>query len=274
MSEKVLVIKDDDNYAAVLKKELESLNYDVMVHEDGEDVLRIVNDYDPQIIILFAFQNKIGGYYLMKEKKEVMDKKHIPVMIVTNTEKGSQIEEAMRFGATNCILKGDFDAKEAARNISDYLKNHNPEKIKSKSNMKNKTVKQIIEDEKKKGLRILLVEDDEFLRDICKRKLEIEGFNVSVAVDGMQALKKIEEDNPQMILLDVILPGLDGFEILKTLKANPERARIPVIMLTNLGQTSEVEKGLSLGADEYIVKAHFTIGEIIEKIKTVMKKKI
>lgn len=273
MNEKVLIIKDKNNYSDILKKELENSNYDVVVYEDGEEDLRIINDYNPQIIILFALQDKIGEYFIIKKKKEAIDKKNIPVMIITNCEQGSEIENVMHFGAINCILKGEFNAKEAVKNISEYLKNNNSNIIKSKNYMGNKTIKQISEEEKKKGLRILLVEDDEFLRDICKRKLEIEGFNVSVAVDGTQALKKIEEEDPQMVLLDVILPGLDGFEILKTMKANPARAKTPVIMLTNLGQTSEVEKGLSLGADEYIVKAHFTIGEIIEKIKAVMKNK-
>jgi len=271
MNEKILIIKDKNNYSDILKKELENSSYDVVVFEDGEEDLRIINDYNPQVIVLFALQNKIGEYFIIKEKKKAIDEKNIPVMIITNCEQGSEIENVMHFGAINCILKGEFNAKEAVRNISEYLKSHNSNIIKSKNYMGNKTIKQISEDEKKKGLRILLVEDDEFLRDICKRKLEIEGFNVSVAVDGTQALKKIEEEDPQMILLDVILPGLDGFEILKTIKANPARAKTPVIMLTNLGQTSEVEKGLSLGADEYIVKAHFTIAEIIEKIKTVMK---
>jgi len=273
MNEKVLIIKDGNMFFESLKTELESANYDVVVFRDSEEVVRVINDYNPQIIIIFALQNKIGEYHIIKERKELIDKKHIPVMIITNTERGCEIEGAMHFGAVNCILRGYFNAKEVVKNINDYFKSHNPDKSNIKNTMDNKTIKEISEEANGSGLRVLLVEDDEFLRDICKRKLEIEGFKVSTAVDGNEALKKVEVENPQLILLDVILPGLDGFEILKTVKSNPARSKIPVIMLTNLGQTGEVEKGLSLGADEYIVKAHFTIGEIIEKIKAVLKKK-
>lgn len=272
MNEKILIIKDDNNFYDSLKNELENANYDVVVFDDGEEVLRVIKDYGPDIIILFALQNKIGEYYLMKEKAEQIKKEKMAIMIVTNMERGSEIEGAVHFGAINCILKDDFNAKEVVKNIRNYFNSRNPNNMNAKSNMTNKTIKEISQEENK-SLRVLLVEDDEFLRDICKRKLEIEGFNVSVAVDGNQALKKIEEEKPQIVLLDVILPGLDGFEILKTVKSNPERSNIPIIMLTNLGQTSEIEKGLSLGADEYIVKAHFTVGEIIEKIKEVLKKK-
>lgn len=123
------------------------------------------------------------------------------------------------------------------------------------------------------GIKILLVEDDEFLRNICKMKLEKEGFNVSVAVTGGEALKKITEDNPQAVLLDVIIPEIDGFEVLKRVKKDPSKSSIPVIMLTNLGQADEIEKGLNLGAEDYIIKAHFTIGEIIERVKDILKKK-
>ncbi|MFA6096799.1 MAG: response regulator [Candidatus Paceibacterota bacterium] len=273
MNEKVLIIKDSEGCSESLKTGLENENYDVIVFEDGEGVMKVIREYKPQLIILFALYNKLTEYYIIKEKREMLDEESIPLMIVTNTDRGSEIEGVFHFGAVNCILKGDFNAKEIVNNVNEYFMSHNTDKTMPKNNMENKTIKEIGEEVKNKGLRVLLVEDDEFLRDICKRKLEIEGFNVSVAVDGAQALKKVEEEDPQMILLDVILPGLDGFEILKAVKANPARAKTPVIMLTNLGQTSEVEKGLSLGADEYIVKAHFTIGEIIEKIKTVMKRK-
>lgn len=273
MNEKIFIVKDGKGYAENLKEELENAHYDVIVYEDGEDALRVIDEYKPQMLILFALYNKLGEYYLIKEKYKIEKKGSMPIVIVTNADRGSEIEGALHLGAVNCILKGDFNAKEIVANVSEYFASHNQDKTNIKNNMDNKTIKEISEENAKTGLRVLLVEDDEFLRDICKKKLEIEGFNVSVAVDGNEALKKVEAENPQIVLLDVILPGLDGFEILKRVKANPERSKTPVIMLTNLGQTSEVEKGLSLGADEYIVKAHFTVGEIIEKIKAIMKKK-
>lgn len=114
---------------------------------------------------------------------------------------------------------------------------------------------------------ILLVEDDEFLAELYATKLNLEGFEVALAVDGEKGLKMIKEKNPDLILLDIILPKIDGFEILKTIKADRALKNIPVILLTNLSQKDEVKRGLELGADDYLIKAHFMPSEVVKKIK-------
>ena len=118
---------------------------------------------------------------------------------------------------------------------------------------------------------ILVIEDDKFLRELISRKLIGEGFDVLEAVDGEEGIKKIKEGKPDLVLLDLILPSIDGFEVLTRVRDDPEVSSIPIIILSNLGQREEVEKGLKLGAIDYLIKAHFTPGEIIEKIKNVLK---
>ena len=118
---------------------------------------------------------------------------------------------------------------------------------------------------------ILIIEDDKFLRELVIRKLIKEGYETSEAVDGEEGIKKIKEEKPDLILLDLILPGIDGFEVLSKMREDPALAQIPVIILSNLGQKDDVEKGLKMGAIDYLIKAHFTPGEIIEKIKVVLK---
>lgn len=119
--------------------------------------------------------------------------------------------------------------------------------------------------------KILIIEDDRFLRELIKRKLITEGFEVSEAVDGEEGIKKIQEEKPELVLLDLILPGIDGFEVLNRAKNNEATRQIPVIILSNLGQREEIDRGLKLGAVDYMVKAHFTPGEIIEKIKNILR---
>lgn len=119
--------------------------------------------------------------------------------------------------------------------------------------------------------KILIVEDDKFLRELIARKLTDEGFDIVEAVDGEDGIKKIKETKPDLVLLDLILPSIDGFEVLSRVKGDVSLASIPIIILSNLGQKEEVEKGLELGAVDYLIKAHFTPGEIIEKIKNILK---
>ncbi len=120
--------------------------------------------------------------------------------------------------------------------------------------------------------KILIVEDDKFLRELITRKLIAENYEIVEAIDGEEGLKKIKEEKPDLVLLDLILPGIDGFEVLSKMKDDPALASIPVIILSNLGQREDVEKGLKLGAVDYLVKAHFTPNEIIEKVKNSLAK--
>jgi len=119
--------------------------------------------------------------------------------------------------------------------------------------------------------KILVVEDDKFLRDLISQKLTKEGYEVDEAIDGEEGVKMLKEIKPDLVLLDLILPGIDGFEVLVKMKEDSSISSTPVIILSNLGQKEDVEKGLKLGAVDYLIKAHFTPGEIIDKIRAVLK---
>jgi DNA-binding response OmpR family regulator len=119
--------------------------------------------------------------------------------------------------------------------------------------------------------KILIVEDDKFLRELMAQKLAKEGYDVIEAIDGEDALKSIKEEKPDLVLLDLILPGKDGFEVLAKVKEDAALSKIPIIVLSNLGQKEDVERALNLGATDYMVKAHFTPGEIIAKIKGILE---
>ena len=118
--------------------------------------------------------------------------------------------------------------------------------------------------------KILLVEDDKFLRELMSKKLITLGYEVVSAADGESGLVMIKETKPDVVLLDLILPGINGFEVLEKAKQDPEIANIPVVILSNLGQTEDIEKGLALGAKDFLVKAHFTPQEIVNKLKSIL----
>ena len=119
--------------------------------------------------------------------------------------------------------------------------------------------------------KILLVEDDRFLRELMSQKIVKMGEDLVVAVDGEEGVKKTKEEKPEIVLLDLMLPGIDGFGVLSQIKADPETADIPVIILSNLGQKEDIDRALKLGAADFLVKAHFTPQEIIDKIEQYLK---
>ncbi len=121
--------------------------------------------------------------------------------------------------------------------------------------------------------KILIIEDDRFLRQLIARKIGQQGYEVIEAVDGEEGIKKIKQEKPILILLDLILPGVDGFEVLSRIKKDSDTKHIPVIILSNLGQREDVDRGLNLGAEDFLIKAHFTPTEIIDKIASVLAEK-
>ena len=120
--------------------------------------------------------------------------------------------------------------------------------------------------------KILIIEDEHFIVSLLADHLKKEGFNFDIAGDAEIGLTKAKEQIPDLILLDLILPGIGGFEFLEKIKADEELKDIPVLILSNLGQKDEVDQGLKLGAVDFMVKAHFDLDEITEKVKSILSR--
>ena len=123
-----------------------------------------------------------------------------------------------------------------------------------------------------KKSKVLIIEDDRFLLKLYADKLGREGFEVLSSLTGEEGLNKVSVEKPDLIILDLILPGKNGFEVLSELKLNPGTKDIPVIILTNLGQEADIKKGLELGADTYLVKTDFSLSQLPEVVKGVLVK--
>lgn len=121
---------------------------------------------------------------------------------------------------------------------------------------------------------VLLVEDDVFVSDVYQTKLGQEYFEVISAQNGLEAIDKLNKRRPDIILLDIMMPYMDGREVLKKLKENDKWKDIPVIILTNLSQREDVETALEKGANDYLIKSHFTPSEVVGKIKEVLSKQL
>ncbi len=124
-----------------------------------------------------------------------------------------------------------------------------------------------MEEKKIKKPKLLIVEDDEFLVDLLLEGFSDQKIEIEVAYDGEKALEKVKEVKPDLILLDILLPKIDGFEVLKRLKEDKSTAKIPVVILSNLGQKEEIQRGYKLGAVDFLVKASFSLEEVVKKVK-------
>ena len=120
--------------------------------------------------------------------------------------------------------------------------------------------------------KILLIEDEEMLANMYEVKFQNQGFEVIKALDGATGLELSKTANPDLALLDVIMPKMDGFSVLKAMREDPQTKDLPVMLLTNLGQDEDIEKGKELGVIGYLVKANVTPAEVVEKVKEALAK--
>lgn len=117
---------------------------------------------------------------------------------------------------------------------------------------------------------ILIVDDDALMCRMYETKFKTDGYNVSIASDGEQGLSKVREEKPDIVLLDVMMPKMNGLEMLKKLKADKNIKDTPVILLSNVGESEDINKGLEMGAVAYMVKASYTPTQVVQKVKEIL----
>ncbi|MDD5040297.1 MAG: response regulator [Patescibacteria group bacterium] len=271
MKEKILIIEDERILIEVLTKKLEQEGYVVFSASDGEQGLAELERSAPDLVLLDIVMPKMNGYEVLDELQRKYGKSKMPpVIIISNSGQPVEIDKALTLGARDYIVKAQFTPDEVINKVESLLGARHASAANQPPAPASPEPQQHPQKKANAEAKVLLVEDDQFLRDLLTTKLEKENFDVVAAIDGPGGIEKITKEQPDVVLLDIILPGIDGFEILKRVRTNVRMdvAKIPIILLSNLGQEADVEKGRALGADDYLIKSNFTIDEIIEKIRS------
>ncbi len=121
--------------------------------------------------------------------------------------------------------------------------------------------------------KIMIVEDDPTLRDIYTTRFKAEGYDVATASDGEAALSVAVKEKPDLILLDIMMPKISGFDVLDILRDTEETKKTKIVVMSALSQTADIEKGKTLGANAYLVKSQVTLSEVVEKVKAILSEK-
>ncbi len=281
---KILVVEDDGVLRDVLMEKLKTAGYKAIGAEDGEIAIQKIKEDKPDMILLDILMPKKDGMEVLEDMHADEEMKNIPVIIISNSGQPVEIERAKALGAKDFLVKAIFDPNEVLAKVKNILieteggaveetKNTGfsgkPAAVSPASAGVSVSSKSTSDDKKETGEsrgKVLVVEDDKFLRELLVRKLFGEGFTIESAIDARGAFEILSNWKPQIILLDLILPGEDGFSILEKIKKDSNLADIPVIILSNLGQQEDIDRAMALGAMDFMVKANFTLDEIIEKV--------
>lgn len=257
---KILVVEDEPTVLNALRVKLEKEGYTVLVAQDGEEALDKIRTR-PDAVILDIQLPKKTGLEVLEEVQSLPQLRSIPIIVISNSGQPLELEQAVRLGAKDFLIKTQFTPQD----VLDKLKLH----LASGQNVEHR----LGEIGKRGGRNVLVVEDDVFLRQLLTEKLKKEGFEVYEASGGEEALELIKKKLPMLVLLDLVMPGVDGFQVLQETRKDPITQNIPVIVLSNLGESSDIERAKKLGVDDYLIKAHFILEEIVEKISQVLAKR-
>jgi DNA-binding response OmpR family regulator len=261
-------MEDDVFLGDVLVQKLKNEDFEVVLARDGLEGFDKIKTFQPDLILLDIILPNMNGYEILEAKHKDISIESIPVIIISNSGQPVEINRALALGVKDYLVKAQFDPEEVLVKVRAQFRGEDSKKELDK--LLNNELNTSSNQHSLLGKKVVLVEDDKFLTDIISKKLSMTKCTFFHAGDGVQAIDLILKEIPDIIMLDVVLPNMDGFEILRKIKADPKIKHIPVILLSNLGQENDIKKGHDLGADKFLVKATVTPDEIIDEINIIL----
>lgn len=256
---KVLIVEPDRNVAEGYGNHLSREGYEIEYVPDGEAGLSKVKEFGPDIIMLALEMPKQDAISVLAILKADDKTRNIPVLILAKHYEPKTRMEAAKLGVTVYFEK----AKLSNELLSVW--------VNELTAVRQEGISEIKPKQKKKAKVLLLVEDDPLMLNLYQKAFKLEGFQVDIAKGGRQALEKVKKEKPGIILLDIMMPEIDGFEVLSHLKADSETKDIPVVILTNLAGRKDAERGLALGAVKYLVKSEYEPKDVAGLVREILQ---
>lgn len=275
--QRIILAEDDKLLGDILAEKLEKGGYIVDRAGDGIEALEKIRATNPSLLVLDILMPQKSGLEVLEEMHEDSALKNIPVIIISNAGQLKEIDRVRKLGARDFIIKTVFDPNEVLGRINKILEHPEDrttdwvvrsQNITASGSISSKSMETTPTPKEKQ--HILVVEDDKFLRELLVKKLGNDGFEVDSAVDGETAIQSLAKKTPHIILLDLILPKVDGFGVLEHARKDAKTKETPIVIFSNLGEKADIDKAMGLGATDYMVKANFTLDEITTKVHSIL----
>jgi PAS domain S-box-containing protein len=242
----ILVVDDNPSANALIRFTLESEGYDVVGATGGQEALELAVAHQPDLITLDILMPELDGFGVLERLKENPEVADIPVCIVSIVEDKAR---GYRLGAIDYITK-PFEREDLVHAVHSVL--------------------EPVEGER--PARVLVVEDDPALIELIELSLADEGLQVLSACDGVAALERLRHDRPHLVLLDIMIPKLDGYEFIRQAKSDPRTADVPIIVLSVRALEEDISRALRLGAEKYLTKPPVVGGDFSDVILDLVSK--
>ncbi len=257
----IVLVEDEKTLAHLIQGKLEAAGYSVKTAYDGQTGLELIHSEKPDLVLLDILLPGMNGFGILETLVKENLIPELPVVIISNSGQQVEVERALKLGVRDYLVKINFTPQEVLQKVQEVLAGGSRQEFADNAfgNVPAKA-------------HILIVEDDLILVELLDGKFRQNGYRVSRAFNVAEARLILKGGAVDLVLLDIILPDMDGFAFLAELKADKEFKQIPVIVISNLGQKEEIQKGLKAGAVDYIIKANVLPTEILQKVERVLTK--
>ncbi len=252
----IILLEDEPTMANLIDLELKKFGYRVKAISNGKEGLAAIQKSKPDLVLLDMVLPGLRGFAILDALHKGGALPGLPVIIISNSGQPVEIERALKLGVRDYLIKVNFTPQEVVEKVDRLFRSEAVKRTGNKG--------------KRDGKQVLIVEDDIILAESLERKFLQRGHEVFKAFNASEARRILRDNTIDAVLLDIILPDVDGFSFLHELKLNKQFKNIPIVIISNLGQQEEIEKGLKAGAVDYIVKANTVPGEIVEKVETLL----
>lgn len=268
MKKKILIIEDEEYLSEMYKIKLVAEGYDVIIANDGKEGLEMAYLEQPDLILLDLMMPKMNGFQVLEKLKEKERTSKIKVYILSNMSQTDEIKKGVSLGADGFLIKANLTPTQIADFIHKVFDNKKTGERKIVSIVKSHESQ--VKQEKQKGINILLIEDETTIAEMYELRLKRAGYEVKVAKNGAWGLKLSKKKKYDVVVMDVMMPAMNGCEMLKHIKKDSLNHEVPIIVLSNSAQDKEVEEIRKCGAASYLLKSSITPVKLINEIKKVL----
>lgn len=252
----IVLAEDEETIANLMIKKLEHAGYAVRRAKNGAEALEMIRSKKPDLVLLDIVMPDVNGFAVLEELQKEHLTPELPVVVISNSGEPLEIGRILKLGARDYLIKVNFSPQEVLDKVNRVLADIPSAELNAAPSSNSP--------------KILIVEDDMILVSLLKRKFVQHHYQVYAASNTHEAERILKEESIAVILLDIVLPDVDGFSFLKKIKMEEPWKKIPVVIISNLGQKEEAERGIQMGAVDYIIKANVLPNEIFDKVEAIL----
>lgn len=269
MTKKILIIEDEEFLSEMYKLKFKKEGYDVFMADNGDEGIAIAQKENPDLILLDLVLPKMSGYQILEKLKSNNITKNIQVYILSNLSQDEEINKSFKDGADGYFIKANLTPSQLMNNVQQIFLG---KKVGLKQKVQKKKEIKFFSAAgqgkvKNKGKNILLFEDDDLISEMYKIKFKSKGYNFIVAKNGAWGTKLAEEKKFDMVIMDIVMPAMNGYQAIKKLRLNKNTKDVPIIVLSNSAQENDIKKAKDCGANSYLLKSKITPEKLIKEVE-------